>query len=212
LSSSIFVSASESNSQGTFNEQKLKQITGGNYIRTAFKYKTHFEYQPKFKFWLTSNFLPNLNPNDDAIWARFRLINFPISHLGSEDKSLKYKFQQSDELSGVLRFCVEGAIKYFQLENGLPTPEISTNLLIALKEDQDTIQQFIDDECQISDPSKFTPVRDLYSRYTSWTERNGFLAENIKQFSSSLKVKGYKPGRPKTDGKQSRGYFGIQLT
>ena len=83
------VLASESNQYERFNEAKLKAITGGDAISCAFKHHDAFTYRPQFKVWLSSNQPVNADPDDEAVWGRIRVISFPHSHLGREDKTLK---------------------------------------------------------------------------------------------------------------------------
>jgi putative DNA primase/helicase len=79
------VVASESSQYERLNEAKVKQLTGGNYIRCAFKYGSHFTYRPQAKIVLVSNHEIKADPIDDALWGRIVRVEFPYSYLGRED-------------------------------------------------------------------------------------------------------------------------------
>jgi len=85
------VIASESGKYSKLTTHKIKQITGGDSIHCAFKGKDFFNYRPQFKIWITSNNPPRPDDvEDDAFWdSRLKLIIFPISFVGREDKGLK---------------------------------------------------------------------------------------------------------------------------
>jgi len=89
LKSARFVAASESRDNEWLNAKRVKRWTGRNYITCAHKYQRDFTYVPQFKIWLTSNFPPQMDADDAAAWGRIRIIEFPIEHLGKEDKLLK---------------------------------------------------------------------------------------------------------------------------
>jgi putative DNA primase/helicase len=85
------VFASESTRYRTLNAAKVKALTGGNRVWCCFKHKDFFSYRPRYSIWLTSNWPVNGDVDDDALWGRLRVIEFPNSFLGKEDKSLKQK-------------------------------------------------------------------------------------------------------------------------
>lgn len=151
-----FIAASESRQYERFNEAKVKQVTGGDSIQCAFKHKTHFEYKPQFKIWLSSNHPVNADPDDDAVWGRVRVIEFPHSHLGNEDKSLKQRMHSTGNLEAVLAWAIRGAMEWYKLgDKGLP--ELPSNAAIkqAQRNDLDSVQMWLD-ECCITTASATT--------------------------------------------------------
>jgi hypothetical protein len=68
----------------------------------AFKHKDFFEYKPQFKILLTSNHQIKGDVNDDAFWGRLRIIEFPHSFLGREDKTLKARMQSPNPASSLI--------------------------------------------------------------------------------------------------------------
>ena len=140
--------ASESQQHERFNEAKIKQVTGGDSISCAFKHKTHFEYKPQFKIWLLSNHPVNADPDDDAVWGRIRVVEFPHSHLGCEDKSLKEKMHSPAGLEPVLAWIVAGAKQWYALgSKGLS--ELAKNAAVkqSQRNDLDGVQMWIDECC-----------------------------------------------------------------
>lgn len=208
------VAASESNSYERFNEAKLKALTGGNEVYCAFKHHTHFSYRPQFKIWLSSNEPVNADPDDEAVWGRLRVIEFPHSHLGAENKLLKEKMRSPAVLTGVLAWAVAGAARWYELgAAGLPELATSSNLKQQQRAEIDAVGAWLDECCLQADGQQapkgsFTSSSDLYSNYESWCRRSGVEPKKAKSFGQSLAKKGYKPDRDNTG---ARGFRGLKL-
>ncbi len=220
LHSSRFVSAEESNPHERFNEAKVKLITGGNDIQCAFKRKTPFTYRPKYKIWLASNNPVNADPDDDAVWGRIRVIEFPHSKLGKEDKALKERMKSTEMLESVLCWAIEGAIKWYQLgSSGLKELDSAAKAKTSQRNDLDSIQAWLDECCNTTDPTSFSGNSALRSSYENWCKDNGHTPKKQKGFTQSLVKKGFNNNDGKTyrhvdvfgNPKSSRGFFGIQV-
>ncbi len=195
-----FIAASESNSYERFNEAKVKALTGGNKVRCAFKFKTHFSYRPQFKIWLSSNEEINADPDDDAVWGRVRVIEFPHSHLGAEDKMMKEKFRSPENLKIILAWAVQGALDW--QSEGLAEPASMAEAKRLQRAQRDTVQAFIDDIAERPDEHKddphagpysdhLTASTDVYKRYRQWCNDNGVSPKQQKGLTDALKRKGY---------------------
>ena len=186
--------ASESERHQALNPAKIKQLTGGDEIRCCFKHRDHFSYRPQFNVWMLSNWPCNGDPDDDALWGRVRVIEFPNSFLGKEDKKLKARLKEVENLKGVLYWAVQGAIKWYA--EGLITPAYVTLTTKAQRDEIDYIQQFVD-ECvpfimtyvKRADGTKWIPNPVIYTQYTEWCKNNGVPAKSQRGFSQSLAVK-----------------------
>lgn len=185
-----FVAAGESNKKQPLNPAKIKQLTGGNFIYCAYKHREHFSYQPQFKIWLSSNHQANVDVDDDAAWSRVKVIEFPISRVGHEDKRLKRDLAKEENLRGVLRWAVEGAREWYQADNGLQFPETVTKATAAQRESQDFIRQYLIESTQ-DDLGAWIHTGALWESYKAWCDSNGVPAKYQNQFSQALKAKGY---------------------
>jgi putative DNA primase/helicase len=203
-----FVTASESNPYERFNEAKLKSLTGGDSIQCAFKHHDSFTYRPRFKIWLSSNQPVNVDPDDTAAWSRLRVIEFPTSHLGEENKGLKEAMRSREVLEGVLAWAIQGAIRWYALgDAGLPPLKSGEEIKTSHRSDLDKVQAWLDERCE-SVAGTFVANATLYQDYKSWCEANGVEAKKQKGFSQSLLHRGFAAGRGTTG---SRGYVGIKI-
>lgn len=201
------VVASESNRHHELNAARIKSLTGGDYVSCALKYHDFFSYRPQFKVWLVSNFPVNADVDDDAAWYRLRVIEFPHSHAGAEDKRLKLQLRRDANLRGVLRWAVEGARAWYASPTGLVTPEAVTLATTAQREALDYVQMWID-ECCVVNPGTRTSNPLLYQSYAAWCRDNGVTPKLQKALSTALRTKGFTIGDRQTG---QRGVIGLGL-
>lgn len=202
-----FVAASESQAYERFHEAKLKRLTGGNLIYCAYKHRDMFNYRPQFKIWLSSNHPINADPDDDAAWSRVRLIEFPNSYLGREDKRLKREMLKPEVLKGVLAWLVEGAQQWYRLDaRGIPELQRFAAAKDEHRSEVDFVQQWLDDDCTTG--YGWTSSGALHKSYREWCFENGVQAKSTKALSQALKLKGYEWRRTDT----GRGFAGIMIS
>jgi putative DNA primase/helicase len=219
------VVGSEPGKYERFNEAKLKLLTGEDVVRCSFKRQDHFEFVPQFKIWLSSNWPFNADTSDDAAWGRARVVEFPNSFLGNEDKHLKARLQADDCMQGVLAWAVEGAVKWYGSAGGLRTPPAVQRAGEEQRAAQDYIQQFLEECVDVGDAkADFVGARELYKVYTKWCEGE-LTPQKSRSFSLSIQSKGFHYGRSyvtmrqmfmddegqMVGKKQIRGYYGLKL-
>jgi putative DNA primase/helicase len=205
--------ASESQRNQSLNPAKIKQLTGGDQIRCCFKNKDHFSYRPQFKMWMMSNHPINGDPEDDALWGRVRVIHFPHSYLGIEDKSKKERLKEPEMLQGVLWWAVQGAVKWYSLgAKGLSTPAPVVEITQEHRAKLDYVQQWLD-ECAGDTPEAWTPNDVIHASYRVWCKNNNVqYPKGPTALAQSLKTKGYTPGVQKwTGGKNKKGVGGLHI-
>lgn len=209
---SRIIFASESNKSQSLNPAKVKSLTGGDTIRACYKHKDFFSFRPQFKIWLMSNFSVNADPEDDALWGRVRVIEFPNSFLGKEDKAKKMRLKDTASLEGILYWIVQGAMKWYQLgDEGLPVPASIAKSNKAHRDDQDYIQKWLDD-CSERVADGWTSNKDANTSYVKWCDENNVQhPKGAKSLTQSLKLKGIESDIKKVSGKATRGFKGIQI-
>jgi P4 family phage/plasmid primase-like protien len=209
--------ASESNKYQSLNPAKVKALTGGNQVTCAHKYGAFFSYRPQYAVWLSSNHEVNGDADDDALWGRVKVIHFPHSRLGHEDKSLKQRMQSTENLEFVLAWMVEGAYQWYQHEGqGLTTPKAVSDLTQAQRAGQDSVGLWLEECCELV-ADEWTENSKIMLSYTNWCEANGYEPKKAKGLSQSLASHGYEVAISKwiyqTPGTRvkSRGVQGLRL-
>jgi putative DNA primase/helicase len=203
------VFASESNKYQSLNPAKIKALTGGNLVYCAFKYGQHFSYKPQYAVWLSSNHEINADAEDDALWGRVKVIGFPHSNLGKEDKSLKLHMQSRENLEAVLSWLIDGAYLWYQHEGrGLQTPDAVKELTRSQRDAQDVMKLWLDECCERK-AGEWTEHSKLMASYEAWCKSNGYEAKRGNGFSRSLKRQGLESSKRGHDG--IRGISGLCL-
>ncbi len=105
-----FVSAQEPLINSAFAEATIKWVSGGDKLRARRLYEHAQEFQPTHKLWLAMNRIPTLRLDDHAAWSRLRIIPFDRSFTNTCDRELKLDLR--DELSGILRWALDGCIAW----------------------------------------------------------------------------------------------------
>jgi len=214
LKPSRMIFASESNRSQSLNPAKIKQLTGGDQVRACFKHKDFFSYRPQFKVWMMSNHPVNGDPEDDALWGRVRVIEFPNSFLGNEDKMKKERLKSPEVLEAILYWAVQGAIKWYKLgATGLTTPKAVAETTQKQREELDYIQQWLEEVCK-DDKQYWTPNEEIVASYLEWCKSNNIqYPKGPKALSQSLKAKGYEVAViRKIEGKTKRGVEGLRIS
>lgn len=178
-----FVHASESGSNDWLDSAFLKAASGGNSVRAAFKGKDMFSYKPGYTVWVTSNEPPRMRPDDSAAWYRLKVLEFPYSKAGSENKTLKTELRKPENLRAVLSWIVEGSVMWYANPQGLQTPIAVSELTESYREALDYMGQFMEeffdlsgeyDDLERNKTQGFTVSADrLYELYKSWHSDNG---------------------------------------
>lgn len=197
------VVASETPEKGRFNENLVKQLTGGDPIKARFMRQDFFEFLPTHKFAILTNHKPTIEGSDVGIWRRIHLIPFQVVIPKDEqDQELPEKLKL--EQPGILKWCVDGCAEW--LKQGLNPPESVTAATAEYRSDQDVFSQFLSDCCSIR-REKQVMASVLYKRYQTWCLECGETPLSQVVFWQRLSEKGI------TKTRTSRGflYHGIEV-
>ncbi|MDY7078006.1 MAG: phage/plasmid primase, P4 family [Chloroflexota bacterium] len=209
-----FVAASEGERTTWLRASFIKRITGGDTIQAAFKNKTPFCYKPQYKIWLLSNYEPSTDPGDDGVWGRFKIIRFPNSFLGYEDKNLKDKLTTKECLEGVLAWAVEGARKWYALgDSGLKSPPFVQQVVDQARHECDNVAHWAEENLEPCEDG-FVPNGKYYANYKEWCISRGVKHRGLRTVSADLRRLGYEMGikRAGGDGARGRGVCCVRLT
>lgn len=205
------VVASESNERDKLNSAMIKGLTGGDTITCSHKHQDSFEYRPIFKLIMLSNHPVNGDADDAALWGRLRIVHFPKSFLGSEDKHLKDRLKAPDSLRGVLRWAVEGAMAWYASPAGLVTPDAVKLAVQAHHDAVDDVAQWLA-ECAVAKPGNWETVEKLYTSYRNWAVvDHGLTPRPSNKLTTALLRRGFTASRRTLNNKQARCVEGIQL-
>lgn len=152
------------------NESGVKDITSGNNkIVARFLYANEFEFLPKMKIWLATNYEPRIIGTDKGIWRR--IVKIPCKHSLSDDEvDRDLIFKLREEKDEILGWLLDGCLMWQR--EGLAMPEYLKSQWKEYKKDQDIIQQWLDEYCEIN---------------INYKERASVLFENFSNYCAKNK-------------------------
>lgn len=193
-----FCNASEPPKRMLFDTALLKSLLGRDSITARHLHQREFSFIPKFKLVINTNYLPTIT--DDTVFSsgRINVISFDRHFEPQEqDKDLKNRLRDKQELSGILNWCIEGLQLY--RKEGLKPPAAVQTATDTYRTDSDKIGNFIN-EC-LTKTDKNSKAKDIYEVYSKWCEENGFGVENKSNFFAELKTKGLFANSGTVEGK-----------
>lgn len=193
-----FCNASEPPKRMLFDTALLKSLLGRDSITARHLHQREFSFIPKFKLLINTNYLPTIT--DDTVFSsgRINVISFDRHFEPHEqDKDLKNRLRNKQELSGILNWCIEGLWLY--RKEGLKQPQAVQIATDAYRSDSDKVGNFIS-ECLIK-ADKNCKAGTVYEVYAKWCEENGYGCENKGNFFAELKAKGIFANSGTIDGR-----------
>lgn len=182
-----FLIASETKAGKALDEQKLKQLTGGDTISARYMRAEWFEFRPVGKIQLTTNHLPKMS-DDAATWRRVHLINWPeVIPEEERDPYLQEKILR-EEASGVLAWIVAGAVAW--REEGLSPPRGIVEARNQYQEEEDVVGQFFLECLEPVKPVNGAVGRsasEIWHTYDAWAKREGHPHLGQKALTARLR-------------------------
>lgn len=203
LQGARMVLTSEVPKGSSWNEARVKALTGGDRISARRMYQSRESFDPTFKIWVLANPKPHVRGTDHAIWRRFMLIPFEQKIEGSEvDTQLAQKLRA--EWQGILTWLVEGAREWHQ--GGLQAPRAVREALNEYRSSEDTVAQFLEECCERVASGRVS-LSDAFARYCQWTSANNFRQGTSRDLAERLRTLGFGQKRLK----QGNAFTGLKL-
>jgi phage/plasmid-associated DNA primase len=184
LKDSRFVHVPEIAEHVKLSSTQLKNLTGTTLTPISARTlhaKDYIYFIPKFKLWLDSNFPVNASASDEAFYKRVVLIKWPYHHTDKPvgdmerkiDVDFKAKFTRPAYLEAILKWLVDGAVKWHR--EGLGRLGDMQSALHASKNEADTLFQFMEQHGYIVHEALARnnyAVPSFYTRYRDWVKDN----------------------------------------
>lgn len=180
-----FVTMAESNEYGKLDEEKIKQLTGGEEISARALYQSAITYKPQFTLWLSCNDLPIVT--DKSIFAseRIKVIEFNRHFTNEEqDKHLKDDLISQEAMSGIFMWLIRGYIRY--TKKGLTMSKSLKKVITEYEKDNDIVLQFLEARCERAEGTDKIQSKDLYNTFKAWAKSGGYPVLSIRKFNSEM--------------------------
>lgn len=184
LAGKRFVNISEPDKNLVLSSALVKTLTGNDKITARFLHENSFEFYPKFKIFINTNYLPKVTDSTIFSSGRVKVLMFNRHFEPHEqDKGLKNELSKPENLSGILNWCIEG---WQMLQaTGFDEPQAVIDAVEAYREDSDKVGLFLK-ERMLADPNGEASMTDTYNEYRDWCYDNGYKVESMASFKKSL--------------------------
>lgn len=205
-----FVNIPEPGKGMVLDAAKVKAMTGNDTLNARYLHENSFDFQPQFKIYVNTNFLPVIN--DMTLFSSDRIIIIPFDrHFDehSRDTTLKRRFAEDGVQSAILNWLLEGFL-LLQTE-GLYLPKSVKEATDRYQHDSDKMALFFEDNLVADDTAEEMTAR-VYARYKGWCQENGTYPEGMKNFKQGLQaIAPVVRKRPKRGGEKTTLLIGYRL-
>jgi len=187
-----------------FDASKIKLLTGGDRLTARYMRQDFFDFAPTHTLIMLSNYRPQADSTDAALWRRVQLVPFDVViPEEKQDRELAEKIK-AEESSGLLRWIVEGALEW--QKQGLDPPDIIREQTAAYRAAEDVIGQFVEDRC-VRLRGVSVRAANLYAAFKQWCSDTGASVVRMNDFSAELQARGFE----RRKDRQGAAYHGIGL-
>lgn len=158
---------SETKERDVFNCGTLKGWAGGDLIQARALYKAPIEFTPHFKAFVQTNDLPKLSDTDDGVERRVKVIEHKTKFV--ENPRAANERKRSNKIK-MLAKQGHYRLEMFHILKSMIGVEVETPKSVELASamyvsDNDVVLDFINEHCDVSDPTARTLRRELYSEF-----------------------------------------------
>ena len=167
------------------NSNFIKGSTGGEPIKARGLHKDYFEFNPRFKMWISFNELPPVRAQDHGMWRRLVLLEFGVT-IPKDEQIKHYERVLLEEASGILNWMLDG----FRVwrERGLCVPALMEADATEYRELFDPISGFLKD-CTEQKSGAKTPASDMRASYVFYCKKTDAEPVHSNSFGRALKAR-----------------------
>ena len=190
--------------------ERMLAISGEDRLSIPRKHKKAWDGKLPTRMIILSNLMPELADPSGVLSSRFIIINFVVSFIGKEDRTLTSKLMM--ELPSILKWALDGLDRLYR-RGHFKQPETGKSAAEDLAELTSPIEAFVNSRCCVDDPDAQVEKIALFTAWRIWCgERNIRASESATRFGN--KIRGVVPTlhsvRPNTESRKEC-YKGIKL-
>lgn len=180
---------SEPQSEGRWDSERIKRLTGGEVVKARGMRQDFFEFDPTAKLFGSANRLPRTTDTSWGFWRRIVLVPFDVQFTGSQvDPDLPQKLRA--EGSGILNWALEGLEALRAGGMNLAALDVPAACKVAAAEyqkEQDSVSRFVAERCIVEEGER-DKSSALYAAYKAWHAEQGYADRPVSNvaFGKSL--------------------------
>jgi P4 family phage/plasmid primase-like protien len=154
-----------------WDEEKIKNLTGGDNISARHLFGKMFSFRPSHTIWVAANDAPRVESGGKSFFRRFKVIPFLHSIPDDQvDERLPFKLLES-EGPAILAWMIRGSVDL--CTNGMPEPRLVSEATSEYQESEDRVLQWLSACCHRGGDDSEGEMGDrLYQSFRQWSQAN----------------------------------------
>ena len=177
-----FALTSEPSSNATWNDSRVKSLTGDTVISARFMRGDFFTFPRTHKTIVLGNHMPRLAEVTHAIRRRVQMVPFRAVFQSTPGPGMRERLK-AEAGGAILAWVVEGARLWH--ETGTAPPKCVRELTEEYLSEQDAVGQWLEDRCD-RDTAAFERSSDLHRDFVRWCERQSLPTRSNMALSAAL--------------------------
>nr|WP_320132152.1 phage/plasmid primase, P4 family [uncultured Holophaga sp.] len=183
-----FASTSEVKTDAKWDEERIKNLTGGDIIKARKMREDFWEFNPTHKIWISVNHRPSTTDSTYGFWRRVKMIPFTVT-IPKEKQDPKLPEALKAEMPGILAWLVLGCLQW--REKGLGSAKVVEMATEAYRNPQNDLEGFLA-QCCVNQDSVKVQAQDLYRRYAKWCAGQRVTPLRQSEFGRRMATLGWK--------------------
>lgn len=180
------IQCSEGGDRQQFDSAFVKGLSGSDPLTGRSTYSDQAQFTPQGKLWLSTNTLPEVPSQDDAMWRRLRVLPFNAK---IENGDGAFEDPLRAEAPGILNWLLQGAVEYHK--HRLGECQVVKRATAKARRSSDSVAAWIKEMCRI-DPDARVPASAAYESYRKYCRLNGWRELSVQAFARALNAKGHR--------------------
>ena len=151
-----------------WDDQKLKELTGGDTLTGRFMRQDFFDFKPQFTLFFAGNHIPQMKHVGEAERRRFILIPFNVT-ISSEKRDTNLGEKLKAEAGQILTWCIKGAGMYYK--SGLKIPSSILKASQDYLDSEDVMGEFLKTQLTATN-GKEVELNQLIKAANDWFSSN----------------------------------------
>jgi len=186
LAGARLVVATETDEGSRWNEARIKQLTGRDFITARHMRMSSFEFAPQFKLVFIGNHKPALRSVGEEMRRRIDLIDWGGT-IPESERILDLPDKLRTEYPAILAWMIEGCIKWQRQGLGKP-PAVAASVADYIQ-GEDTLGAWME-ECVELREGERVRSGDAYHSFRRWADAQGEFIPSQKRFTQRLRDRG----------------------
>jgi len=192
------VTASEVPDGSTFDEARLKWLTGQDKIKARGMRQDFVEWKPTHKLTIYLNNRPRVRDTSEGFWRRMLLVPFDgMFGPGRPGHDPLLRDKLAAEHEGILAWLVRGSVSWY--DSGLTRPDTIMQSTADYREEEDRFGAWLSGYFLDTTAGDEQKASELFKNYSNWCDRNSEKPISLRAFGASLQRAGFSRTR-KRDG------------